>query len=120
MSRHTIKSTELQAVDYQEIGKQIRHYRKKKKYTQAALAEQIGITEQHLSHIELGRTKLSFPVLLATSRTLEVDINCLIGRNGYMASQVLTGEIAQVLEKATSDQMALCLRLCRAVIVPKE
>ena len=120
MSRHTSKNTELQEVDYKEIGNQIRRYRKKKKYTQAALAEKIGVTEQHFSHIELSRTKLSFPVLLAVSRALEVDINCLIGRNGYVADQVLKDELAQLLEKATPDEMALCLRLCRAVILPNE
>lgn len=120
MSRHTSKNTELQEVDYKEIGNQIRRYRKRRKYTQAVLAERIGVTEQHLSHIELGRTKPSFPVLLATSRALEVDINCLIGRNGYLANQVLKDEFAQLLEEATPDQMALCLRLCRTVILPNE
>lgn len=120
MPRYTNRNAELQAVDYDEIGSQIRRYRKKKKYTQAALSEKIGISEQHLSHIEWGRTKPSFPVLLAASRALEVDINCLIGCNGYMANHVLKDEFAQILEKATSDEMALCLRLCRAVILSKD
>lgn len=120
MPRPTSRTTELQAVNYKEIGKQIRCNRKKKKYTQSELAEKIGISDQHLSHIELARTKPSFSVLLAISRALEVDINCLIGRNGYMANQVLKGELAQLLEKATSSEVDLCLRLCRTVIFPDE
>lgn len=120
MPRQTSRKTEYQAVNYQEIGRQIRRYRRKRKYTQAALAEKIGITDQHLSHIEGGRTKPSFPVVLALSRVLEVDINCLIGRNGYVANSVLKDELAQVLANATPDEIELCLRLCRAVILPED
>ena len=45
-------------LDYKEIGRNIRRYRKSCKLKQKDLAEKVNLTEQHISHIETGRTKL--------------------------------------------------------------
>ncbi|MBQ2464755.1 MAG: helix-turn-helix transcriptional regulator, partial [Treponema sp.] len=46
-------------MDYIKIGQRIRDFRKEKKMSQEQLAEQIGISPTHMSHIETGSTKLS-------------------------------------------------------------
>ena len=45
-------------MDYYKIGQKIRKYRKAHGFSQEQLAEQIGISVTHMSHIETGNTKL--------------------------------------------------------------
>ena len=46
-------------MDYYEIGQRIRRVRKAKGISQEQLAEMVGISVTHMSHIETGNTKLS-------------------------------------------------------------
>lgn len=58
---------------YYEIGQRIRHYRKACGLSQEALAEEVGISVTHMSHIETGNTKLSLPVLVNIAEALSVQ-----------------------------------------------
>ena len=44
---------------YFDIGQRIRRYRKACGLSQEALAQKVGISVTHMSHIETGNTKLS-------------------------------------------------------------
>lgn len=48
------------ATRYKNIGLKIAYYRKKKGYTQAALAQQIGMSTAYLGQIERGNRGNSF------------------------------------------------------------
>ncbi len=48
--------------DCYEIGQKVRKFRKEKGYSQEKLAELVGISVTHMSHIETGNTKLSLAV----------------------------------------------------------
>ena len=52
-------------MDYYEIGQRIRKNRRALGLSQEELAEKIGISSTHMSHIETGNTKLSLPVLVS-------------------------------------------------------
>lgn len=65
-------------MNYEEIGKRIRKYRKLKKLSQEQLAEKINISTTHMSHIETGSTKLSLQVLVDLATILEVNTDDLI------------------------------------------
>ena len=65
-------------MDYKGIGQRIREYRKSRHFTQETLAEEIGISPTHMSHIETGSTKLSLPVLVDLSRALDVPADVII------------------------------------------
>lgn len=43
-------------LDYKEIGRNIRRCRKAKGWKQKTLAEKVGLTDQHISHIENAHT----------------------------------------------------------------
>ena len=62
-------------MDYYKIGQKIRKHRKALGISQEQLAENIGISVTHMSHIETGNTKLSLPVLvnLATDLNVRTD-----------------------------------------------
>ena len=54
-------------MDYYKLGQQIRKYRKVQGMSQEQLAEKIGISVTHMSHIETGNTKLSLQVFVDIS-----------------------------------------------------
>ena len=51
-------------MDYYAIGQRIRKFRKACGLSQEELAEKVGISTTHMSHIETGNTKLSLQVLV--------------------------------------------------------
>ena len=57
-------------MDYYKIGQRIRKYRNAYNLTQEQLADKIGISPTHMSHIETGKTKLSLAVLVNIAKEL--------------------------------------------------
>ena len=99
-------------VDYSEIGNNIRDYRNKRKMKQLQLAELAGVTDQHISHIECGRTKVSLPTLLKISEALAVDLYALLGTNVEIQHNIaLDAEFANLLQDMSLEQKELCLRV---------
>lgn len=68
------------AMRYKSIGLKIAYYRKKKGYTQADLAQQIGMSVSYLGQIERGNRGKSFSLetLYQIADALGVEINTLI------------------------------------------
>ena len=52
-------------MDYKELGNHVREARTIYGITQSNLAERVGCSVQHISHIETGHTKASLPLLVA-------------------------------------------------------
>ena len=71
-------------MNYYEIGQRIRKYRKAYNLSQEQLADKVGISATHMSHIETGNTKLSLAVLVKIAEALSVQTDALI----YDAPQV--------------------------------
>ena len=69
-----------QDLDYKEIGNNIRYYRQRAGLKQNQLSDIIDVSPQHISHIESG-VKLSLPVLVKIANALNVDTDCLLGKN---------------------------------------
>ena len=58
-------------MDYYAIGQRIRKIRKAKGLSQEQIAEKVGISVTHMSHIETGNTKLSLEVFAAIVNSLD-------------------------------------------------
>ena len=82
-------------MDYYEIGQQIRKSRKAHGLSQEQLAEMVGISVTHMSHIETGNTKLSLPVLVEIATALNVRTDDLLGRSSYTVGDA-AGEFAAI------------------------
>ena len=63
-------------IDYQEIGNNIKICRIRCNLKQAELAEMVGVTSQHISHVERCQTKPSLTLLVDISTAL-IFILCL-------------------------------------------
>lgn len=68
------------ALKYKEIGLKIAYYRKKKGYTQAQLAEIVGISSNYISLIERGNNGHSYSMetLFKIAKALNVNVNDLL------------------------------------------
>ncbi len=67
-------------MDLLKIGRNISYYRKKIGYTQAQLAEKVGLSNTHISHIETGDGTMSLESLIAISEALQITPdNILLG-----------------------------------------
>lgn len=75
-------------VDYKAIGQRIKIARIKKDITQEAVADLIDITPAHMSNVETGKTKVSFPTLIAIANALSVSVDTLLCDN-VIASKVI-------------------------------
>ena len=64
------------ALQYREIGLKIAYYRKKRGYTQAQLAERIGVSTNYLGLIERGNNGkiYSMETLLSIAEALDVAV----------------------------------------------
>lgn len=58
-------------IDYVKIGQRIRAARLEKGYSQADLGALVGCSNNHMSHVEVGQTKVSLAMLLKLAFVLE-------------------------------------------------
>lgn len=65
-------------MDYYAIGQRIRKIRKARGFSQEKLAEEIGISTTHMSHIETANTKMSLSTFVALASALEVRTDELL------------------------------------------
>ena len=58
---------------FKKLGKKIAEFRKKSGLTQLQFAIQLGITREHLSHIEIGIKHPSLELLFLIAQTLGIN-----------------------------------------------
>lgn len=103
-------------MDYFKIGQRIRKYRKAQGLSQEQLAEQIGISVTHMSHIETGNTKLSLPVFVDIAEVLGIQTDDLLSdeRGGRKLSM---DELTEILETCSGAQLRIISDLVKAAKV---
>ena len=106
-------------MDYFKIGQRIRKYRKAQGISQEQLAEQIGISVTHMSHIETGNTKLSLPVFADIASVLDVRADDLLGKD-MPPSRTSSLEMEQLLESCSPFQRRVILDVAKATKVSLE
>ncbi|MCL6614028.1 MAG: helix-turn-helix domain-containing protein [Firmicutes bacterium] len=67
---------------FQEIGRRIAFYRKRRGLTQQELADRVGISKSYLSKIEAPATDMTFSlaVLFDIANELEVEVEMMFRR----------------------------------------
>lgn len=101
-------------MDYLEIDRRIRKYRREWGLSQEELAERVDISTTHMSHIETGGTKLSLPVLVGIASTLEVRTDDLLCDRASTGRQRAVEEITAALEDCTEDQARAIVEIVQA------
>ena len=98
---------------YRDLGCAIAYYRKRHGMTQEQLAEQVGISVTHMSHIETGNTKLGLSVLVALADALEVQCDDLL-REKHFDRHSAENEILELLDCCKGNQLRIMLDILRS------
>ena len=101
-------------MDYYAIGQRVRKFRKARGISQEMLAEKVGISNTHMSHIETGNTKLSFPVFVALAEALEIRTDELIYDESPAVRSDAVDHIAMLLENCTVQQALIIEDIVKA------
>ena len=101
-------------MDYYKIGQRIRKIRKAHGLSQENLAEQVGISCTHMSHIETGNTKLSLPVLVSLANVLEVHTDDLLYEKNRVDRSDTIDSIVSVLSTCTTQQLRILKDILKA------
>ena len=94
-------------MDYYAIGQRIRKHRRAQRLSQEELAERIGISVTHMSHIETGNTKLSLPVLVDIAGVLGVNTDDLLFDAALMERSAAMDAIVQTLSGCSVQQLRI-------------
>lgn len=100
---------------YFDIGQRIRRYRKACGLSQEALAQKVGISVTHMSHIETGNTKLSLPVLAKIAEELSVGTDALLSDAPKADKAKLSAEVQEILDSFEIDELPVAVEVLRAL-----
>lgn len=102
-------------MDYYEIGQRIRRIRKAHKLSQEELAEKVGISTTHMSHIETGNTKLSLPVFVDIAEALDVQTDSLLYDEPRDSVTTAMSDIAAILKECNTKQARVISNMVKAM-----
>lgn len=101
-------------MNYYEIGQRIRKFRKAYNLSQEELAEKIGISTTHMSHIETGNTKLSLTVFVDIANALSVQTDELLHDITEQNKTPLKQEFIELLNSCSSQELSIILDIVKA------
>lgn len=101
-------------MNYYEIGQRIRKFRKAYNLSQEELAEKVGISTTHMSHIETGNTKLSLIVFVDIANALSVQTDELLHYITEQNKTPLKQEFIELLNSCSSQELSIILDIVKA------
>lgn len=102
-------------MNYFEIGQRIRKFRKASLFSQEQLAEKVGISVTHMSHIETGNTKLSLPVFVEIANALNVQTDELLYDTPEFNKTLLKQSVSDILDSCTVNQSYILMDVIKAL-----
>ena len=104
-------------IDAVKIGQRIKTARLEKGYSQADLGALIGCSNNHMSHVEVGQTKVSLAMLLKLSFVLEKDFDFFLLDTPYAKRESLINtEIADKLKQCNAATLITVSKIIDALI----
>lgn len=102
-------------MDYYAIGQRIRKIRKARGLSQEKLAEKVGISTTHMSHIETANTKMSLPTFAKLADVLEVRTDELLYDNRPEDRTTSIAYITEQLDSCTTQQVRIMEDIIKAL-----
>lgn len=102
-------------MNYYEIGQRIRRLRKANNLSQEQLAEKVGISVTHLSHIETGNTKLSLPVFVDIAKQLSVQTDELLYDLPNISNSTIKQEMLNLLDSCSQKELYIIIDSIKAI-----
>lgn len=96
------------------IGQKIKEFRKKKKLSQAELAEKVGLSDKHIGRIEAGKYFPNFGNFLAILDALDMNLS-EFGPDENKIDNPKREELIQIMYAANDKQIELFYKLIKAI-----
>lgn len=103
------------ALDYSIIGNRIQTIRKRKRITQATLAEALNVSVSTISRIERGDLKVSLPRLNQISEALGVKEGEILNGTSFTSPQYLNADIAKLLNDSSPKNQKLIYAIAKTI-----
>ncbi len=107
-------------MNYYKIGQRIRKFRKAYNLSQEQLAEKVGISPTHMSHIETGNTKLSLPVFVEIAKILCVQTDELLYDAPQNDKTVIKKELIEIFNGCSLQDLYILEDVVKAVKISLE
>ncbi len=101
------------ALDYENLGKLIKHYRNKQGISQEKLGEMININSQHVSNIENGRRYPSLETVVAIANSLDITVDDLLVKDLNKTSSSVGKEIHEILQNCNRDEKEMLTQILK-------
>lgn len=89
-------------INFVRVGQRIKIARQEKGLNQAELGRLVGCSNNHMSHVEIGQTKVSLSMLLKISSVLEKDLNYFLMDTPFVQRDcIIDTEISHKLDQCT-------------------
>lgn len=89
-------------IDYEKIGQRIKAARIERGLNQSDLGALIGCSNNHVSHVEVGQTKVSLGMLMKLSIILDKDFNYFLFDTPYTRREnIINDEISEKLNRCS-------------------
>ena len=96
------------------IGQKIRDFRKKKKLSQAELAEKVGLSDKHIGRIEAGKYFPNFGNFLAILDALDMNLS-EFGSDEAKIENGKRAELIKLIYSANDEQIELFYKIIKAI-----
>lgn len=93
-------------INYSNIGQRIKTARLEKGLNQSELGALLGCSNNHISHIEVGQTKVSLAMLIQLTTILDKDFNYFLLDTPYTNREhIINTEISNKLKQCNSTTL---------------
>lgn len=96
------------------IGQRIRKFRKANSLSQEELAEKVGISTTHMSHIETGNTKLSLAVLVKITLALETSTDAILFNQPSNNKSFFADKILELIDSCSTQELMIIFDIIQA------
>lgn len=104
-------------IDYVKIGQRIKTARLERGYSQADLGALVGCSNNHMSHVEVGQTKVSLSMLLKLAFVLEKNFDYFLLDTPYAKCEsIIDSEIAGKLNQCSATTLITVSKILDALI----
>lgn len=101
-------------MDYKLIGRNIRNARRLAGLTQENLAEQVELSVNHISHVEIGTSPISLPALIKICNALNITSDYLLYDNLPTTTGHISADVVRCFKDASPKEVCIMLSVAQA------
>lgn len=97
------------------IGQKIREFRKKKKLSQAALAEMVGLSDKHIGRIEAGKYFPNFGNFMSILEALDMNLS-EFGSDETKIDNPKRAELIKIMYSVNDEKLEMFYKIIKAIL----